>query len=121
MPSRRDMLLFLAASAVAGGTSRAFASPLTAAAQPDLRGAIDAVEYRAIPESGDRKGPQPEQMIKQAAAENVPVFLPPGTYRIFAAENVRRIELSISSSTAATAGSAIMPAGSCNLPASTRC
>ncbi|MGR9371577.1 TIGR03808 family TAT-translocated repetitive protein [Rhizobium leguminosarum] len=122
MPSRRDMLLFLAASAVAGGASRAVASPLTAAAQPDLRGAIDAVEYRAIPESGDRKTRNLEQMIKQAARENVPVFLPPGTYRVsnltlpdntritgvpgasrivytgdghlFSAENVRRIELS---------------------------
>lgn len=122
MPSRRDMLLFLAASAVAGGASRALASPLTAATQPDLRGAIDAVEYRAIPESGDRTTGNLEQMIKQAARANVPVFLPPGTYRVsnltlpdntritgvpgasrivytgeghlFSAENVRRIELS---------------------------
>ncbi|WP_082929690.1 MULTISPECIES: TIGR03808 family TAT-translocated repetitive protein [unclassified Rhizobium] len=122
MPFRRDMLLFLAASALAGGTSRALASPLTAASQPDLRGAIDAVEYRAVPESGDRKTRNLEQMIKQAAAENVPVFLPPGTYKVsnltlpdntrisgvpgasrivytgdghlFAAENIGRIELS---------------------------
>ncbi|MGO8077797.1 TIGR03808 family TAT-translocated repetitive protein, partial [Rhizobium leguminosarum] len=55
MPSRRDMLFFLAASAVAGGASRTLASPLTAAAQPNLRGAIDAVDYLAIPESDDRK------------------------------------------------------------------
>ncbi|NYJ15108.1 putative secreted repeat protein (TIGR03808 family) [Rhizobium leguminosarum] len=123
MPSRRDMLFFLAAAAVAGGTvPRASAATLAAAGQPDLRGAIDAVEYRAIPESGDRKTRNLQQMIEQAARENVPVFLPPGTYRIsnltlpdntrltgvpgasrlvytgeghlLAAANVRRIELS---------------------------
>ncbi|MGO7206173.1 TIGR03808 family TAT-translocated repetitive protein, partial [Rhizobium ruizarguesonis] len=74
MPSRRDMLFFLTASAVAGAASRALASPRRAAAQPDLRGAIDAAEYRAIPESGDRKTRNLEQMIEQAARENVPVF-----------------------------------------------
>ncbi|WP_064837504.1 MULTISPECIES: TIGR03808 family TAT-translocated repetitive protein [unclassified Rhizobium] len=122
MPSRRDMLFLLAAAAVAGGSARALAAPLAAAGQPDLRGAIDAVEYRAIPESGDRKTRNLQQMIEQAARENVPVFLPPGTYRIsnlnlpdntritgvpgasrlvytgeghlLAAANVRRIELS---------------------------
>ncbi|OWV92511.1 Tat protein [Rhizobium sp. R635] len=123
MPSRRDMLLLLAASAVAGGMApRALASPLAAAAEPKLRGAIDAAEYRAIPESGDRKTRNLQQMIEQAARENVPVFLPPGTYKVsnltlpdntrisgvpgasrivytgeghlFAAENVRRVELS---------------------------
>ncbi|MFS8147532.1 TIGR03808 family TAT-translocated repetitive protein [Rhizobium sp. BR 249] len=123
MPSRRDMLLLLAASAVAGGMApRALASPLAAAAEPKLRGAIDAAEYRAIAESGDRKTRNLQQMIEQAARENVPVFLPPGTYKVsnltlpdntrisgvpgasrivytgeghlFAAENVRRVELS---------------------------
>ncbi|EJB03700.1 putative secreted repeat protein (TIGR03808 family) [Rhizobium sp. BK619] len=123
MPSRRDMLFFLAAAAVAGGSApRALGAPLAAAGQPDLRGAIDAVEYRAIPDSGDRKTRNLQQMIEQAARENVPVFLPPGTYRVanlnlpdntritgvpgasrivytgeghlLAAANVRRIELS---------------------------
>ncbi|MGV4792637.1 TIGR03808 family TAT-translocated repetitive protein [Rhizobium sp. F40D2] len=123
MPSRRDMLFFLAAAAVAGGSvPRVLAAPLSAAVQPDLRGAIDAVEYRAIPESGDRKTRNLQQMIEQAARENVPIFLPPGTYRVsnlnlpdntritgvpgasrivytgeghlLAAANVRRIELS---------------------------
>ncbi|MBB6225635.1 TIGR03808 family TAT-translocated repetitive protein [Rhizobium leguminosarum] len=123
MPSRRDMLFFLAAAAVAGGSApRALGAPLAAAGQPDLRGAIDAVEYRAIPEGGDRKTRNLQQMIEQAARENVPVFLPPGTYRVanlnlpdntritgvagasrivytgeghlLAAANVRRIELS---------------------------
>ncbi|ACI54089.1 conserved hypothetical protein [Rhizobium leguminosarum bv. trifolii WSM2304] len=123
MPSRRDMLFFLAAAAVAGGSApRALRAPLAVAGQPDLRGAIDAVEYRAIPESGNRKTRSLQQMIEQAARENVPVFLPPGTYRVanlnlpdntritgvpgasrivytgeghlLAAANVRRIELS---------------------------
>ena len=83
MPSRRDMLFLLAAAAVAGGSApRALAAPLAAAGQSDLRGAIDAVEYRAIPESGDRKTRNLQQMIEQAARENMPVFLPPGTYRV---------------------------------------
>ncbi|MDR9813241.1 TIGR03808 family TAT-translocated repetitive protein [Rhizobium hidalgonense] len=123
MPSRRDMLFFLAAAAVAGGSApRAIAAPLAAAGQPDLRGAIGAVEYRAIPESGDSKTRNLQQMIEQAARENVPVYLPPGTYKVsnltlpdntritgvpgasrivytgeghlFSAENLRRIELS---------------------------
>lgn len=117
------MLFFLAAAAVAGGSApRALGAPLAAAGQPNLRGAIDAVEYRAIPEGGDRKTRNLQQMIEQAARENVPVFLPPGTYRVanlnlpdntritgvpgasrivytgeghlLAAANVRRIELS---------------------------
>ena len=49
------------------------------AEQPDLRGSIDTVRYRAVPESGDRKNRNLQQMIEQAARENAPVFLPPGT------------------------------------------
>src|SRR4051812_4775770 len=79
--SRRDILGMLTASAAAVTASRAFAAPLSAV-QPDLRGTIDAVQYRAIPESGDKKNRNLQQMIEKAARENVPVFLPAGTYRI---------------------------------------
>ncbi|WP_310380020.1 TIGR03808 family TAT-translocated repetitive protein [Rhizobium sp. 1399] len=119
--SRRDILGMLAASAAAMTAPRAFAAPLSAE-PPDLRGSIDAVQYRAIPDSSDKKNRNLQQMIEKAARENVPVFLPPGTYRIsnltlpdntrisgvpgatrivytgeghlFAADNVGRIELS---------------------------
>ncbi len=93
-----------------------------AGSQPDLRGSIDAIQYKAAPEKGDRKSTSLQKMIDQASASNVPVFLPPGTYRVsnltlpentritgvpgasrivytgdgalFRAENVKRIELS---------------------------
>ncbi|WP_454848554.1 TIGR03808 family TAT-translocated repetitive protein [Rhizobium binxianense] len=122
MHSRRDILGFAAVSAAAWLAPHAAASPLDGAVQPDLRGPIDAVAYRAVPESGHRDNRNLEKMIARAARENMPVFLPPGTYRIsnltlpdntritgvpgasrivysgeghlFAAENVRRIELS---------------------------
>jgi uncharacterized secreted repeat protein (TIGR03808 family) len=112
----------LAVSAAAAWFApRAAASPLDGALKPGLRGPIDAAAYRAVPKSGDRDNRTLETMIARAARENMPVFLPPGTYRIsnltlpdntritgvpgasrivysgeghlFAAENARRIEL----------------------------
>jgi uncharacterized secreted repeat protein (TIGR03808 family) len=119
MTSRRTILALLAASAVSAlPAKRGFAGSL----QPDLRGSIDAVQYKAVPDSGDRKNTSLQKMIDQASRENVPVFLPPGIYkvsnltlpentritgvpgasrivytgdgRLFAAENLKRIELS---------------------------
>lgn len=119
MTSRRTILALLAVSAVSAlPARRGFAGSL----QPDLRGSIDAVQYKAVPDSGDRKTTSLQKMIDQASRENVPVFLPPGIYkvsnltlpenaritgvpgasrivysgdgRLFAAENLKRIELS---------------------------
>jgi uncharacterized secreted repeat protein (TIGR03808 family) len=99
-------------------------APRTFAAsrQPDLRGSIDAVTYKGAPDAGDRKSASLQKMIDDASAANVPVFLPPGVYkvsnltlpdntritgvpgasrivytgdgRLFSADNARRIELS---------------------------
>lgn len=118
LASRRNLLRLAACSTVA-----MLAPPaLAASRQPDLRGSIDAVKYKAAPDPGDRKSSSLQKMIDDASAENVPVFLPPGVYkvsnltlpdntritgvpgasrivytgdgRLFTAENVKRIELS---------------------------
>ncbi len=116
--SRREFLRLAAAAAAALSAPRAFGSTR----QPDLRGSIDAVRYKAVPDAGDRKSGSLQRMIDDASLNNVPVFLPPGTYKVsnlslpdntritgvpgasrivytgdghlFSAENVRRIELS---------------------------
>ncbi|MEZ2132560.1 MULTISPECIES: TIGR03808 family TAT-translocated repetitive protein [unclassified Sinorhizobium] len=123
MASRRDVLnlLVLSASSVMLG-SRVFAAPRSATAQPDLRGAIDAGDYRAVPGVARNQSQALQRMIEQASRENARVFLPPGTYPVsnltlpdnaritgvagasrivytgggylFAAENAKRIELS---------------------------
>jgi uncharacterized secreted repeat protein (TIGR03808 family) len=75
--SRRDLLGLAAASAAVMLAPRAFAT----SRQPDLRGSIDAVTYKAA-DAGDRKSRSLQKMIDDASAENVPVFLPPGVYRV---------------------------------------
>ncbi|OWW02700.1 Tat protein [Rhizobium sp. R72] len=116
--SRRDLFRLAGASALALIASRS----LAATREGDLRGAIDAVEYKTTPGAADRKSVGLQKMIDQAAAENVPVFLPPGTYKVsnlvlpentritgvpgasriiytgdghlFSADNIKRVELS---------------------------
>lgn len=118
LTSRRDMLRLVGASAVALAAPRSFA----ATREGDLRGTIDAVRYKTTPDATDRKSVSLQTMIDRAAAENVPVFLPPGTYKVsnlvlpdntritgvpgasrivytgdghlFSAENIKRVELS---------------------------
>ncbi len=112
------MLGLTAATAAAMLAPRAFAT----SPQPDLRGSIDPVKYKTVPDAGDRKSVSLQKMIDEASRADVPVFLPPGTYRVsnltlpdntritgvpgasrivytgdghlFSAENVKRIELS---------------------------
>ena len=75
--SRRDLFRLAGASALALIASRS----LAATREDDLRGIIDAVQYKTTPGAGDRKSVSLQTMIDQAAAKNVPVFLPPGTYK----------------------------------------
>ena len=75
--SRRDFFRLAGASALALIASRG----LAATREDDLRGIIDAVQYKTTPGAADRKSVSLQTMIDQAAAENVPVFLPPGTYK----------------------------------------
>jgi len=118
LTSRRDLFRLAGASAFALMASRSFATTRDG----DLRGAIDAVRYKTMPDAADRKSASLQKMIDQAAAENVPVFLPPGTYaasnlvlrdntritgvpgasrivytgggKLFSADNVKHVELS---------------------------
>lgn len=123
MASRRNMLGFFALSASSAMLgSRVLAASRPAVAQPDLRGAINAGDYRAVPGAESDRSRVLQRMIEQAARENAPVFLPPGTYPVsnltlpdnaritgvagasrivytgggylLAAENAKRIELS---------------------------
>lgn len=117
--SRREFLRLAAVAAAALSAPRAFGSTR----QPDLRGSIDAVQYKAaVPGAGDQKSGSLQRVIDEASRNNVPVFLPPGVYKVsnlrlpdnaritgvagasrilytggghlFSAENVKRIELS---------------------------
>ncbi|MDP9812532.1 putative secreted repeat protein (TIGR03808 family) [Rhizobium tibeticum] len=116
--SRRHLLRLAGASALTLIAFRSFATTR----EGDLRGPIDAVRYKTTSSAADRKSVSLQKMIDQAAAENVPVFLPPGTYKVsnlvlpentritgvpgasrivytgdghlFSAENIKRAELS---------------------------
>ncbi|UDF30417.1 UNVERIFIED_ORG: TIGR03808 family TAT-translocated repetitive protein [Roseateles sp. XES5] len=48
----------------------------------DLRGSIDASAHGVRPGAGDRKSKAFTKLLKDAAASNTPVFLPPGDYVI---------------------------------------
>ncbi|MCF3638534.1 TIGR03808 family TAT-translocated repetitive protein [Rhizobium sp. TRM95111] len=77
MVSRR---LFLACI----GSGAAAAAPVRAAEPSfltvDLRGAIDAGEHGVRPGAGNRKSRAFQKLVREAAAKNLPVFLPPGDY-----------------------------------------
>ncbi|MBZ9793974.1 TIGR03808 family TAT-translocated repetitive protein [Rhizobium sp. 3T7] len=118
LTSRRYLFRLAGASALVLMASRSFATTR----EGGLRGAIDAVQYKTTPSAADRKSVSLQKMIDQAAAENVPVFLPAGTYKVsnlvlpentritgvpgasrivytgdghlLSAENVKRVELS---------------------------
>ena len=80
MVTRRFFLSGLGMAGVAG----------TAAAQNrrlpvvdvDLRGSIDASAHGVRPGADDRKSKAFAKLLKDAAAKNTPVFLPPGDYTI---------------------------------------
>lgn len=82
MIARRQLIAALCASAVAAvAGSRAFAAPLARIVPEDMRGAIDAVAYKA-PASADAQSRKLQAMIDAAARNSMPVMLPPGTYRV---------------------------------------
>lgn len=80
MPSRRQLLGILWGAAFLPLAARhADALELTPV---DLRGPIDAAEYGVLPGTADNQSKRFEKMLRKAAASDVPVFLPPGTYRL---------------------------------------
>ena len=80
MVSRRLFLSSLglgAAAAAVPALARAQRLPVI---DVDLRGSIDASAHGVRPGADDRKSKAFEKLVKQAAAKNTPVFLPPGDY-----------------------------------------
>ncbi|MEW9616136.1 TIGR03808 family TAT-translocated repetitive protein [Shinella sp. S4-D37] len=80
MVSRRLFLSSLglgAAAAAVPALARAQRMPVV---DVDLRGSIDASAHGVRPGADDRKSRAFEKLVKQAAAKNTPVFLPPGDY-----------------------------------------
>ncbi|QRM54645.1 TIGR03808 family TAT-translocated repetitive protein [Sinorhizobium sp. BG8] len=81
MVSRRLFLASLAATA-AGAAAPAHADAGFPVLNADLRGSMDASEHGLRPGAGDRKSKAFGKLVREAAAKNMPVFLPAGDYVI---------------------------------------
>lgn len=83
MIARRRLLLAAGAAGMsalvpariaAGGPARLM--------EADLRGSIDAAAAGIVPNAPDNQSRRLQRLIREAASSGVPVFLPPGTYRV---------------------------------------
>lgn len=79
--SRRHMLM-LAGLAAAGTIRVAAAAPRALLSEGELRGSLQAAQFGVTPDARDVSGRKFRQILEKAAADNKPVFLPPGTYPI---------------------------------------
>ncbi|MFC3075775.1 TIGR03808 family TAT-translocated repetitive protein [Shinella pollutisoli] len=80
MVSRR---LFLSALGLGGLSAPALArTQRLPVVDVDLRGSIDAAAHGVRPGADDRKSKAFSRLLAQAAAKNMPVFLPPGDYTV---------------------------------------
>ncbi|MGF9693026.1 TIGR03808 family TAT-translocated repetitive protein [Rhizobium sp. 0TCS1.26] len=77
-----------------GSTAPALAAPRTLRGETDLRGSLDAAPYGVTPKPGELSGTRFAAMLKRAAADNTPVFLPPGTYPVEALDLPDNLRLS---------------------------
>jgi uncharacterized secreted repeat protein (TIGR03808 family) len=83
MLTRRQTIAALTgASAAALFGHRAVAAPAARVTSADMRGALDAVTYRAAPEATGNASRKLQAMIDAAARDNAPVFLTPGNYTV---------------------------------------
>ena len=80
MVTRRFFLSGLGMAGVAG--TAAAQSRRLPVVDVDLRGSIDASAHGVRPGADDRKSKAFAKLLKDAAAKNTPVFLPPGDYTI---------------------------------------
>jgi uncharacterized secreted repeat protein (TIGR03808 family) len=80
MVTRRLFLSGLGAASLATGA--AAGNQRLPILDVDLRGSIDASAHGIRPGAGDRKSKAFAKLLKEAAAKNMPVFLPPGDYTI---------------------------------------
>ncbi|MFD1327526.1 TIGR03808 family TAT-translocated repetitive protein [Mycoplana ramosa] len=78
MVSRRLFLASIGLGAAAGPALGAGTPVLNV----DLRGAIDASAHGVRPGGDDRKSKAFAKLLREAAAKNLPVFLPPGDYHV---------------------------------------
>jgi len=80
MVTRRFFLSGLGLGPLAGATAaRAERLPVV---DVDLRGSIDASAHGIRPGADDRKSKAFARLLREAAAKNMPVFLPPGDYTV---------------------------------------
>lgn len=79
MVSRR---LFLSGLGAAGIAAPVHARTQLPVVDVDLRGSIDASAHGIRPGADDRKSKAFARLLKDAAAKNTPVFLPPGDYAV---------------------------------------
>jgi uncharacterized secreted repeat protein (TIGR03808 family) len=82
LPISRRRTLLMAATLAGLPLIRAEAAPRAAVTGADLRGSIDAAQHSISPQTSDLGGRRLGALLRQAAAENKPVFLPPGTYPV---------------------------------------
>ncbi len=85
MISRRSALKALTAVTLGGGYFfLGTAAPVAAAPiiGGELRGAIDASQHGVTPNGGTRESRKLADLIARAARQNMPVFLPPGSYPV---------------------------------------
>lgn len=82
MVTRRSFLSGLALGAAGAATGARAQTQRVPVLDVDLRGSIDAAAHGIRPGAGDRKSKAFAKLLKDAAAKNMPVFLPPGDYVI---------------------------------------
>ncbi|WP_411037271.1 TIGR03808 family TAT-translocated repetitive protein [Shinella sp. BYT-45] len=82
MVTRRLFLSGLGLGAAGIATGAAGKAPRLPVVDVDLRGSIDAAAHGIRPGADDRKSKAFAKLLKDAAARNMPVFLPPGDYAI---------------------------------------
>jgi uncharacterized secreted repeat protein (TIGR03808 family) len=82
MVTRRLFLSGLGFAAAGIATTAAARTQRLPIVDIDLRGSIDASEHGVRPGASDRKSKAFARLLKDAAAKNTPVFLPPGDYVI---------------------------------------
>lgn len=88
--TRRSLLAGLAALPVAAQAK----GPDTLFASAEFRGALDASHYGVMPDALGADAKAFNRMLADAAARNLPVFLPPGIYRLSNIELPQNVRIS---------------------------
>jgi uncharacterized secreted repeat protein (TIGR03808 family) len=81
MISRRRLVAGLAATAAGAAAGRLQAAP-SIMQRADLRGSIDASHHGVVPDGSEVSGRNLARLLAEAAAKDLPVYLPPGDYPV---------------------------------------